>query len=61
MPVEVDKFATIRDMGRYRIQSVDFETFLERRGVTVVLRPLKTTSENQEVSNFGRIVTFILP
>jgi hypothetical protein len=48
MPVEVDKFATIRDMGRYRIQSVDFETFLERRGVTVVLRPLKTTSENQE-------------
>jgi hypothetical protein len=61
MPVEVDKFPTIRDRARYRIQSVDFGTFLERRGVTVILRPLKTTSDNQEVSNLRRIVVFILP
>lgn len=46
--IVTDKFASIRNKGRYRIQSVDFETYLERRGETLVLRPLKITSENQE-------------
>jgi len=53
---DADKFPIIRDKGRYRIQSVDFETFLERRGADILLRPLKKTSTNQEVSDQGRIV-----
>ena len=61
MSVEPNKFATIRNKCKYRIQSVDFGTFLERRDTSMVLRPLKVTSKNQEVSNLGRIITSILP
>jgi len=43
-----DKYASIRDKGRYRIQSVDMETFLERRNTDVVLRPRKKGNANQE-------------
>lgn len=45
-----DKFPTIRNKGLYQIQSVDLETFLERRGTEVVLRPRKKASDNQKVS-----------
>ena len=44
-----DKYAYIRDQGRYRIQSVDFGTFLEKRDAGVVLRNLKT-DKSQQVS-----------
>lgn len=51
MPPKVNVHPSIRDKGRYRIQSVETEEFVERKGAGLVLRPLKKTSENQEVSN----------
>ena len=51
MPPKVNVQPSIRDKGRYRIQSVETEQFVERKGAGLVLRPLKKTSENQEVSN----------
>ena len=37
---------------KYRLQNVDYETFLERRGRRdLVLRPLKKKSKNQQVSD----------
>ncbi|KJA15442.1 hypothetical protein HYPSUDRAFT_48368 [Hypholoma sublateritium FD-334 SS-4] len=44
-----DKYAYIRDKGRYRIQSVDFGTFLEKRDAGVVLRNLKPDRTQQWV------------
>lgn len=61
-----DKYAYIRDQGRYRIESVDFGTFLEKRDAGVVLRNLKT-DRSQQVSiydplhlRFLRIDMYIL-
>ena len=50
MPPKVNVHPSIRDKGRYRIQSVETEQFVERKGAGLVLYPLKKTSENQEVS-----------
>jgi hypothetical protein len=41
---------TILPDVKYRIQNVDYGTFLERREENLVLRPLKESSVNQEVS-----------
>jgi len=48
MPPKVNVHPSIRDKGRYRIQSVETEQFVERKGAGLVLYPLKKTSENQE-------------